>query len=160
MEMRSGRMHGAGWARACRTGLLVASVLVAATAVLVGPASAAQAGPVRGPMVGVIVRYDPAAGPAFAQRTVQRSGGAPGQHLGIIDGFAAVVPAGAVAAVRAATGVESVTVNAPVRMTGQTWLADKDENSLYSITKAAGVHDAWSRSDASGRKITGTGVVA
>jgi serine protease AprX len=41
---------------------------------------------------------------------------------------------------------------------GQTWLADKDENSLYSLTKWAGVHDVWSRSDAAGRKITGQGV--
>src|SRR5688572_4989412 len=41
---------------------------------------------------------------------------------------------------------------------GKAWLADKDENSLYSLTKWAGVHDVWSRSDAAGRKITGQGV--
>jgi serine protease AprX len=41
---------------------------------------------------------------------------------------------------------------------GQTWLADKDQNSLYSLTKSAGVHDVWSRSDAAGRKITGQGI--
>ena len=169
--MRSGRVHGGRQVRT-RTGVVVAAVLMVGAVAWPSPAAAsavptaAQAEPAvasgpaatAGPMIGVIVRYDPATGPAPARRAVDGMGGTLGRDLDIIDGFAAVVPADAVAAVRAADGVESVTVNASVRMTGQTWMADKDENSLYSLTRASGVQDAWARTDAQGRRITGTGV--
>jgi serine protease AprX len=126
--------------------------------------AAAGSGPVRvpsaavGPLVDVIVRYDSSAGAVSAERLVARLGGTVSRRLDIIDGLAATLPVGAVAAARAADGVQAVTLNAPVRLNGDAWRADKDLNSLYGIARAAGVHDAWSRTDPLGRKITGVGV--
>ena len=39
-----------------------------------------------------------------------------------------------------------------------TWQADHDTGSLYTVTRFHGAHDAWGKSDASGKKITGKGV--
>ena len=39
-----------------------------------------------------------------------------------------------------------------------TWVADKDTGSLYTVTKSHGAHDAWGKTDATGKKITGKGV--
>src|SRR4051812_41497041 len=38
------------------------------------------------------------------------------------------------------------------------WDATKDHGSLYSLTGSIGAQQAWTMRDASGRKITGTGV--
>ena len=43
------------------------------------------------------------------------------------------------------------------RETGK-WKADKDAGSLYNIARFHGAHDAWGKSDANGRKITGKGI--
>jgi serine protease AprX len=144
-------------AGAVTLGLVAAmSVPVAAWAAPPG-ARGHQAGAVRapaaGPATGVIVRYDPATGPAVAERAVVRAGGTVGRRLGLVDGFTARVPKGAVAALRAAAGVEAVTPNGRVRLASdEEWRADEDLNSLYGITRSAGVPDAWAAS------VTGAGV--
>jgi serine protease AprX len=109
-------------------------------------------------LVEVIVRYDDGAGPEVAERAVVRAGGTVGDRLDIVDGLTAELPAGSVRAVRATAGIAAVTVDAPVRLSADQWRADEDLNSLHSITKAAGIQDTWTRSDASGRKIIGTGI--
>ena len=38
------------------------------------------------------------------------------------------------------------------------WQADHDAGSLYNVSKFHGAHDAWGKSDARGKKITGKGV--
>jgi serine protease AprX len=132
------------------------SVPVAAYA---GPAAEAADAVATDPGIRVIVRYDPAVGPDSAERAVVRAGGEVGRRLGLIDGFTALVPGRALAAVRAADGVAAVTPNGKVQLNSdEEWLADRDLNSLYSITKSAGVHSAWSDSDSAGNKITGRGV--
>jgi hypothetical protein len=65
-----------------------------------------------GPLVDVIVRYDVSKGIGTAERPVIRLGGIVGRRLGIIDGFAASLPAGQIATARAAVGVRAVTLNA------------------------------------------------
>ncbi|HEU5106957.1 MAG TPA: S8 family serine peptidase, partial [Micromonosporaceae bacterium] len=150
-------------AGATALGLAVAmSVPVAAYA---GPASSGGAAAgvsgvfASGPAVRVIVRYDAATGPEAAERAVERAGGTVGRRLGLVDGFTASVPSGALDAVRAADGVTAVTPNGKVQLNSdEEWLADRDLNSLYSITKSAGVHTAWSGSGASGAGVTGAGV--
>jgi serine protease AprX len=111
-----------------------------------------------GSLVGVIVRYESSMGADAAERLIHQLGGTVGAHLDIIDGLAATLPARAVTAARSSAGVQAVTLNAPVRLKGDVWRADKDLNSLYGIARSAGIHDAWSRTDTLGRKITGVGV--
>jgi serine protease AprX len=137
-------------------GLAVVVLAVSVGGTTLAP-TAAQAG-IGGDSLEVIVRYEDPRGATGAERTVLEAGGTIGRRLAIIDGFTARVPRGALSAVRAAAGVDAVTVNAPVRLSGDRWLADKDQNSLYTITKATGAHDVWSKSDAAGRKVTGSGI--
>src|SRR5918992_433245 len=107
-----------------RIGSVAVALALAAVAVAVGtPAHAAAGGD--GPLVGVIVRYEPGTGPAAAERAVARLGGTPGRQLGIIDGFAALVPAEAIDRMRTTAGVASVTPDASVRLKSDTWMADK-----------------------------------
>ncbi len=83
----------------------------------------------------------------------------------------AVGPAagGAAAAHRAPDGVGSVWLDSEwgdddtkedeqASATTGTWQADHDAGSLYNITKFHGAHDAWGKTDPSGKKITGKGV--
>jgi serine protease AprX len=123
--------------------------------VAVNPAGAPVAA---GPLVGVIVRYEPEVGSGAAERVVAALGGTVERRLDLIHAFAARVPAGAVATVGAVAGVLAVTPDAPVRLKGETWKADKDTNSLFSLEKAAGVHDVWAKIDPTGRKVTGEGI--
>jgi serine protease AprX len=136
--------------------LAVSGLTALAGSALTAPAPARA--DTSGPLVDVIVRYDETRGAASAERAVVRSGGSVGKRLALIGGFSARVPQGAVAAVQAADGVAAVTRNAPVRLNTGEWEADRDANSLHSITKASGVHDVWRKSDYSNRKVTGTGV--
>jgi serine protease AprX len=133
------------------TGLLMTATLVADAS----PATAAAPHP--GPLTTVIVRHDPGSA-ADARRAVTAAGGTVGLALGIAESFTAQVPTSALGAIHAAVSVRAVTPNGPVRLAGNEWMADKDENSLYKITKSAGVHDVWSKSGPTGVKNTGRGI--
>ncbi|HYN95207.1 MAG TPA: S8 family serine peptidase [Pilimelia sp.] len=140
---------------------MVGLAVLCAGGTAVVPAAPAAAGPLdagSAVQASVIVGYDDAVGAAPAERAVTRAGGTVSRRLDAVDAFAARVPQRAVAAVRAAAGVRAVTPDAPVRLKAGEWTADQDRNSLYSITKSAGVHDVWARSAATGKKITGAGV--
>jgi subtilisin family serine protease len=82
-----------------------------------------------GPAAQVIVRATPGAGDA-AVVAVVAAGGQVGRPLPIIDGFAAEVPADALAALAAAPGVSSVTPDAPVRLNQTLDLEDLDDESV------------------------------
>jgi Subtilase family len=99
--------------RRCGWGTVLAAVTLFATLLLAVPATPAAAAP--GGRVSVIVRHDGGAG-AGTEALVRRLGGMVGRRLGIIDGFAATVPASAVARLRAGQGVRSVTANQPVTL--------------------------------------------
>jgi serine protease AprX len=147
-----------GVATSRRRALTLLGVVAATMTVAAGvPLPARAITPQAGPLTTVIVQHDPDAR-AAAQRAVAAAGGTAGRPLSVVDAFTASVPASAIGRMRGAPGVRAVTENAPVQLTGNEWLADKDENSLYSITKSAGAHDAWSKADGGGRKITGQGV--
>jgi subtilisin family serine protease len=98
----------------CGWGAVLAAVTLFATLLLTVPAGPATAAPADG-RVSVVVRHTPA-GAAEARALVRRLGGTVGRRLGIIDGFAADVPAAAPARLRASRAVHSVTVNRPVRL--------------------------------------------
>ncbi|HYN97398.1 MAG TPA: S8 family serine peptidase [Pilimelia sp.] len=139
---------------------------VAATLGVAGPADAASPD---GPPIDVIVRYD-AGGQSAAREAVALAGGTVGESLDVIGGFAARLSDAALDRVRTAAGVTAVTADAPVRMTSaggddDSWDgegagagAPTQLTTTYGITRAAGVHSVWARSDATGRKITGAGV--
>jgi serine protease AprX len=138
----------------------LASVLAAimATALLAQPAAATAirsepADP--GPQVGVIVGYETA---DQAERAVRRAGGTVGARLGLVDSFAATVPANRLDAVRESPGVAAVTPDGRVTMTGKTWMADAENTSISTVTRMIGAQDAWGKKDASGRPVTGKGV--
>jgi serine protease AprX len=153
--MRESRLVVSSVSGRHRTWALAAIAGTVLTAVAGLPAAAAAQ--TAAPLTGVIVQHDPSAR-AAARQAVIAAGGRVGQQLDIAGGFSATVPTTSLAEVRATAGVRAVTPNAPVRLKSDTWLADKDQNSLYNVTKFAGVHDAWSRSDSSGRKVTGQGI--
>ncbi|HWG98983.1 MAG TPA: S8 family serine peptidase [Pilimelia sp.] len=164
--MSSFALHGAsgrfGRALALTGALLLGggAAVLAPAAALAAPAapSGSVAATFTGPPVEVIVRSADGAGPDAAERAVAAVGGSVGRRLALIGGLTARVPRDGLPALRRAAGVGAVTVNAPVRLNADTWQADRDVSSLHNITKYAGAHDAWGTTDASGRKVTGTGV--
>lgn len=114
------------------TGLAVVAALIGT-----GVPAAASAG--TGPLVGVIVRASSAADVTRVQAAVRHSGGTVGRPLALISGFAAQVPSGAVAALRAAGGVAEVTADGAVRMKADTWIDDGGKNvAVDTVKKAAG----------------------
>jgi serine protease AprX len=137
-----------------RTIRLVALVLLTAVAVTVLPVAtgAGRAAPT-GQRVPVIVRATPGAGPGV-EELVGRLGGVVGRRLAIINGFAATVPASALARLQSTPGVVSVTANQPVRL--QTFNGDFDpERDFGSLFRAARVIDAERTWD---HDLTGAGV--
>src|SRR5688572_21960783 len=76
------------------------------------------------PLVPVIVAHD---GSGTAEAVVQRVGGTVGQRLAIVDSFTARVPASAVPALAASAGVRSVTPDGQVRLQGDDWDDDGDD---------------------------------
>jgi serine protease AprX len=98
------------------------------------------------PPVRVIVTVD-GGSPAAVERLVIQSGGTVGRELPIVSGFSATVPAAALASLRAAPGVRSVTPDAAghVMSIDPTLGYDQnaDEGSLFFITKAVHAQDAW-----------------
>lgn len=108
------------------------------------------------PSVPVIVSYS--GEPAAAEEAVLRSGGAIRQRLGVADAFTATVPASAVPAVAAATGVRRVTADGSVTLAGKQWDADTAQTPMSAVNEVIGAADAWGKKDSAGRPITGTGV--
>jgi serine protease AprX len=96
----------------CGWTAVLAAVALCAALLLAVPQAPARAADGRLP---VVVRHTPAAG-GEARALVERYGGTVGRRLGIIDGFAATVPASAVGRLQASSGVQSVTGNQPVRL--------------------------------------------
>ncbi|MFQ5517632.1 MAG: S8 family serine peptidase, partial [Acidimicrobiia bacterium] len=78
----------------------------------------ADAQPGTAPAVGIIVREVPGAGDG-PEQAVEAAGGSIGLRLGIIDGFAATVPPGAVETITAHPEVLSVTPDGSLTLTGR-----------------------------------------
>jgi serine protease AprX len=126
----------------------VVAALAAALALLLtaggaGRGGAPAAASATGGMVSVVVQ---AAGGALdaAARAVTSHGGTVGGELPIVDGFAARVPAGAVAAVEASPGVRAVTADQRVRFAASTYDAT---TTASAFAKVSGATDAWSGGD-------------
>jgi subtilisin family serine protease len=117
---------------------LLASVVVAMLPPAVGAAGSASGGR----PVSVIVQAQPGA-LAAAARQIERFGGQVVRQLGIINGFSAWVPAGAVGRLRTAPAVSSVTENAPVAMQAAAYTPTSDAGSLYTTTLQTGAQAYW-----------------
>jgi serine protease AprX len=104
---------GIRWDGGRRPKRLLAPVVSALLFLAAAPATApARPSPVR---MDVVVASTPARVDA-AERLVQRLGGTVHRRLGVIDGFSASVPAGAVARLRASTAVHAVSGDARLRV--------------------------------------------
>jgi serine protease AprX len=148
------RRSARGWTWAARAAAGLSALVLVLGAIANACVARADA---TGPLVPVIVQYG-SAGPDTAAEAVERAGGKVGRGLHLVHGFAAEVPAEAVPGLRRAPGIRQVTPDEQVRLKGGEWRADKDANSLYSITKSIGAQDAWMKTDPSGRRVTGKGV--
>ena len=97
-----------------------------------------------GEMVSVIVRAK-AGTVSQAEDAVDAAGGTIGRRIGIIDGFAAKVPADAVAKIAANAAVHSITFNRPVQLLHSTEGFDPatDAGSIYNTTKSIKAQDVW-----------------
>jgi serine protease AprX len=91
--------------------------------------------------VAVVIRADTAARTAAAKALVKGNGGTIKRDLGVIGGFSADVPAGTVAALRARPGV-TVTTDAAVQMTTDTWVNQVGATELEPVIEEAGADDA------------------
>ena len=108
------------------------------------------AGPaVSNALTSVIVR-EAASGDA-AERLVQANGGTITQDLSIIDGFAADVPASAVARLASNPAIASVTPDAALQLQG-TYAPAADSSSMPSVGRLIGANAYWSAG------FTGSGV--
>ena len=103
-----------------------------------------------GPSVSVIVRAVPGQAGA-TEAAVSRLGGKVVRELGIIGGFSADVPVTAVARLSVLPGVTQVVPDARVKMSAESWRADRDNGSLTNLNKALHTSDLWDKS-------TGTGI--
>ena len=120
-------------AAAGMTGLLVAAGLTAT-------GTPVQAAVRSGPLIGVIVRTGSSQDADRVEAAVRRSGGTVGRPLALISGFAAQIPSGAVAELRATRGVAEVTADGSVRMTADQWNSDnQNDSSVDSVKTAAGI---------------------
>jgi serine protease AprX len=153
-------------ARHTAAALMTAAALVVASALSPSgpalaavPAAAVSAGTTP---VDVVVRADSASAGAAARKLVTTSGGTLGQDLSLITGFAATVPAGSLAALKALPGV-AVTADAAVQMKSDSWLNQVGSTLLGPVISAAGA-DKADKADPdvtdtkSGVKLTGAGV--
>jgi serine protease AprX len=133
--------------RSLRRVLTIGSAIAVAVGAGGVPALAAPAKAPGGPDVPVIVSLADGAAVATAEQFVVNAGGAVGRELPIINGFAARVPGGEVAALRAYAGVRSVTPDG----SGHLMAVDptlgydtaKDEGSLSFVRDTIHVTDAW-----------------
>jgi serine protease AprX len=92
-------------------------------------------------LVGVIVRKAAGAG-TTPEQLVDAVGGKVGQRLGIINGFSAQVPAGAVDRLAATAGVADVSRNKPVTLMG-TWDGVDVLNRMSTVIETVKADEAW-----------------
>ena len=166
------------------TGLVLAGALAGGMLFAAGNAGAAAA-PVAqtvsasssspSTLVPVVVRDDPAS-MAGSEQLLTALGGHVTRQIGIINGYAALIPQGAVDTLRQSAGVASVTLDEKLQMTTSTWdtmasatgtpdLAAISSNpnlpgwksvgtynTMNAVTKLIGAQDLWANND------TGAGV--
>src|ERR671918_654854 len=130
--------------------LAASSVLLALILAIPVPASAGGGGS----QVSVIVRERPGAGNE-AEALVRALGGRVGRHIGIVDAFAARLPAGALPRLRRLDAVAAVTPNARVRLSHAVdgFDASLDAGSMHTIAQeVTRAGDLWNTG------VTGAGV--
>src|SRR5919106_5294068 len=140
-----------GHPRRGRLRLLAASSVLSAL-ILAIPAPASAGG--GGSRVSVIVRERPGAGNE-AEALVRALGGRVGPHIGIVDAFAARLPAGALPRLRRLDAVAAVTPNARVRLSHAVdgFDASLDAGSMHTIAQeVTRAGDLWNTG------VTGAGV--
>ncbi|HEV7677409.1 MAG TPA: S8 family serine peptidase [Candidatus Dormibacteraeota bacterium] len=145
-----------GWSwerRQAGARIAFATALAGFGAMALGPAVSPMVASAGGAPTAVIVRGSAASGQA-AENLVARLGGRVGRHLGMIDGFAAVVNANDVGRLRATPGVMEVSVDAPLQLTSLVNGYDQttDSASLYSTAETTGARSYWNHG------FTGKGV--
>jgi serine protease AprX len=79
-------------------------------------------------------------------------GGIVERPIAIIDGYSALVPTGAVAALQSTAGVASVSEDQSLHMLSTTYSAGNDPYSLYQLQQDLGARGMW------GKKYTGAGI--
>jgi serine protease AprX len=121
---------------------VVALVLTAGRAGAGAPAASAST-PTAGELVSVVVQATNGAIDAAA-RAVTSHGGAVGDELPIVDGFAARMPAAEVAAVEASPSVRAVTVDRRVKFAAMAYDAS---STASTFAKVSGATSAWSAGD-------------
>jgi serine protease AprX len=104
------------------------------------------------PLVPVILSTDSATAEQSASHAVIKSGGSVNLQLGLIDGFAAVVPSWTLTSLAGLPGVRSVTSNASMHPLASTYSPTADVASLYSTAGITGARYMWSKG------FTGKGV--
>jgi serine protease AprX len=104
------------------------------------------------PLVPVVVSAANASAGQSAAQAVVRSGGSLNRRLGLIDGFAAFVPAWALVPLVQLPGVRSVTPDATMRPLAATYSPTADVASLYNTAGITGARYMWSKG------FTGKGV--
>jgi serine protease AprX len=134
--------------RVLRRGLVIGPVVALAVGAGCMPSAASAA--VRddsGPRASVIVSTDEGTNVPAVERVVLRSGGTVRRELPIVNGFAAQVPASAVASLRALAGVRSVTPDGSGHLMAVDpvlgYDAAADEGSLSFVRNTMHVADAW-----------------
>ena len=90
----------------------------------------------------VIIRATPGA-ERRVERAVRRLGGTIERRLGIINGFAATLPASRLSLLRRVPGVVSVTRNARLEAMGSTYDPVGDNGSMYNVTQMTGARAYW-----------------
>jgi serine protease AprX len=110
-------MWGVSWNDTKKGAFLALAGALMAASLAGSPAAQQAASDGMGDLVSVIVREVQGAGVA-PERFVEDAGGDVGRHIGIVRGFEAEVPAGALDSLRHQDGVLSVTPNSPVRLNG------------------------------------------
>jgi serine protease AprX len=141
--------------KAVITGTALATL---ATATLAGPAFAGDDSGGASQTVqadqDVIVQYADA---GRAEAAVKLVGGTVGNRLGLVDSFAATVPADKVAALKQADGIVAVTLDGTVRMKGFKWRADGAVNLMSDVVSTIGADDVW-KTKTNGQFTTGKGI--
>jgi serine protease AprX len=166
---------GISWGRMRDRTTSLMAAMVAALILIATPSGIAAASAsthATGQSVSVIVRAVPGATNAV-ERQVKRAGGHVGRELGIINGFVANVPSGAVAQLQHASGVLQVVNDGRVSFldtSSSTLLSTStddpdtsispatvgssyDAGSVRSVTKAIGARKQWA-----GNGLTGAGI--
>jgi serine protease AprX len=135
------RFDGSGWTRCARTlavGAVAAATLMTGTSMVTAAAAAAAGRPVT-----VIVRGQAGCAAAVATN-IRQLGGTVTRTLGILDGAAAKVPAGQVAALRANPCVAAVTPDGSVNLSSfGGYDPTADTGSLYNTTQMIGAQAYW-----------------